>query len=153
MKVILFTFLLLSSTVDCQQVQDIDEIRHLYVHAQKEKVACQQLYNLTENSNLNANTLAYSYHAVAKMMLAKHDSNPVKKWRYFYKGKNMLENAINKYPNNLELRFLRYCVQLNVPDFLAYNSNLESDKEIITNQIDEQTESLQLFIKPILKTL
>ena len=86
-------------------------------------------------------------------MLAKHDSNPVKKWRYFYKGKDMLENAINKYPNNLELRFLRYCVQLNVPDFLAYKSHLESDKEIITNQIDEQTESLQLFIKPILKTL
>ena len=153
MKVILFTFLLLSSTVACQQVQDIDEIRHLYVHAQKEKATCQQLYHLTENSNLSANFLAFSYHAVAKMMLAKHDSNPVKKWRYFYKGKDMLENAINKYPNNLELRFLRYCVQLNVPDFLAYNSNLESDKEIITNQIDEQTESLQLFIKPILKTL
>ncbi len=153
MKVILLTFLLFIFDNTFSQSSDIDQWRQLYVTAHQESSVCQRLYNLTENSDLNTNVLAYSYHAIANMLLGKFAYNPSEKWRYFKTGKTMLEKAISQNPNNIELRFLRYCVQINSPFFLAYRSHIDSDKEMIIQHIDNQTEPLQSFIKPIFNQL
>ena len=153
MKVLVIAFFLFKSCVAFNLSSNIEELRHLYISATSEEEVCQELYHLTENSDLNTNVIAYSYHAVANMLLAKYYRNPIKKWRYFNTGKSMLESAVRQYPNNLELRFLRYTVQKNAPDFLLYNSDLKSDKEFITNNIDYQTEHLRVFINRILNTL
>ena len=40
----------------------------------------------------------------------------------------MLEKAIVSDPKNVEIRFMRFCVQTNAPYFLGYNNNISSDK-------------------------
>ena len=64
----------------------------------------------------------------------------------------MLEKAISSDPNNLELRFLRYCVQINTPKFLNYNEDLKSDSLFITSQLESNVE-LKSFINPIFNAL
>jgi hypothetical protein len=46
-------------------------------------------------------------------------------------GTAMLEKAITDKPNNIELLFLRLTIQINLPGFLGYNDNIESDKKFV----------------------
>ena len=43
----------------------------------------------------------------------------------------MLETVIASNIYNIELRFLRFAIQTNVPSFLNYDSNIEEDKNFL----------------------
>lgn len=148
--------LLFILTFNLQLVQasdfDNNELRKLYIEASNNEVECQKLFKLTEESILEENILAYSYHAISKMLISKFALNPLFKYSEFNAGKEMLEKAISSDPYNLELRFLRYCVQINTPKFLNYNEDLESDSLFITSQLESNIE-LKSFINPIFNAL
>ncbi len=129
-----------------------DELRSLYIYASNDEVECQKLLKLTEGSVLEEDIIAYSYHAVSKMLNSKFSLNPFFKFSEFNAGKDMLEEAISLEPNNLELRFLRYCVQINTPKFLNYKANLDADSLFISNQLESNVE-LKSFINPIFNAL
>jgi hypothetical protein len=69
------------------------------------------------------------------MLMAKHAFNPFSKLSYFKKGKLMLESAIKADQTNVELRFLRYTIQTNVPGFLNYSSDKNLDRTFITQSL------------------
>ena len=69
------------------------------------------------------------------MIMAKHVFNPFSKLSYFNKGKLILEKAIQAEGKNVELRFLRYSIQTNVPAFLGYKSNLKNDYNFLKQAI------------------
>ncbi|MBL6872838.1 MAG: hypothetical protein ISR00_02685 [Flavobacteriales bacterium] len=129
-----------------------DELRSLYIYASNDEVECQKLLKLTEGSELEEDIIAYSYHGVSKMLNSKFSLNPFFKFSEFNTGKDMLEEAISLEPNNLELRFLRYCVQINTPKFLNYKANLDADSLFISNQLESNVE-LKSFINPIFNAL
>jgi len=140
-------------TLNLQFVQASDfnfaVLRSLYVEASSSETECQKLFSLTQGSTLEDNVIAYSYHAVSKMLRSKFSLNPFIKFSEFNSGKDMLEEAISLYPNHLEIRFLRYCIQKNVPDFLNYNSHLDSDSLFIVSQLNSDNVELKSFINPI----
>jgi len=68
-------------------------------------------------------------------MLAKYTLNPISKLSYFRKGKQMLENAIHADAANIELRFLRFAVQTNIPFLLGYHGFIESDKKLLLESL------------------
>jgi hypothetical protein len=47
----------------------------------------------------------------------------------------MLESAIKADQTNVELRFLRYTIQTNVPGFLNYSSDKNLDRTFITQSL------------------
>ena len=53
------------------------------------------------------------------------------------KGKENIEEAIRKEPNNTELRFIRLSVQKNAPSFLGYKSNVQEDTDFIKKRLRE----------------
>lgn len=130
-----------------------NEIRHLYVEATDNEEDCHKLFKLTEASTLEENAIAYSYHAVSKMLRSKFSLNILYKYSEFNSGKEMLEKAISSNPNNLELRFLRYCIQKNVPGILNYNDNLDSDSVFISTHLQSKDVELRTFINPIFNAL
>ena len=65
------------------------------------------------------------------MLQAKHTFNPYKKLAYFNTGKTWLEGAVKKDPENIEIRFMRFCIQTNTPFFLGYNNETIADKNMI----------------------
>lgn len=144
-------------TLSLQVVQASDfnytELRNLYIEASNNEAECKKLFELTEGSALEENIIAYSYHAVSKMLISKFSLNPFFKYSEFNSGKDMLETAISYAPNNLELRFLRYCIQKNTPSFLNYNDNLDSDSLFIVTQLNSYNAELKTFINPIFNAL
>lgn len=113
----------------------LNEVRLLYQNAVTDKKSCQQLKELLEPYNETNNPLLGGYKACATMMMARHVFNPFSKLSYFSKGKNLLEKTIAADANNIELRFLRFAVQTNIPSFLGYKSHIQKDKLFLIKSI------------------
>ena len=79
--------------------------------------------------------------------------NPFIKYKIFKESIQQLDSIIYFNPKSIEIRFLRYLVQLNTPAFLGYNTNLDVDYTFITHNISYENEDLRNFILPILKNL
>ena len=69
------------------------------------------------------------------MVMAKHVINPFSKLSYFSKGKQLLEKTIEADAKNVELRFLRFAVQTNLPSFLGYKEHIQKDKAFLIKSI------------------
>ena len=99
------------------------------------------------------NALLLGYKGAAQMMMAKHVINPLSKMSHFSKGKKAFSKAIEDQPSNVELRFLRFSVQSETPEFLGYKDNLEEDKKMLFLNIDAMKDRelkkmiLQFFTK------
>jgi len=145
----LFFFLMNSQA----QELSISQIRELYLEASFDEDAAKKLFELTENSSIETEYLRYTYYAVSQMLQSKFSINPLDKLKAFKQGKEKLEKVINLYPEDIELRFLRFCVQDGTPQFLDYKSNMKEDSDLINKTISTSSEELQKFITPIFKSL
>ena len=93
-----------------------------------------------------------AFWAVGNFFMAKHAVNPISKYSYFNRGKKLLEDAVKKEPNSLEIRMMRYISQEKTPKFLGYNENMKSDKEfILKNYKNSDDENLVSFVKKYFK--
>jgi len=135
MKNMFLVALLISSTVSFAGVPSLKSVRSLYQKAAINEKSCKNLIEILSPYNNNTNPLLQGYNGCATMMMAKYTLNPFSKWSYFQKGKKMLENAIGADSTNIELRFLRFAVQTNIPSFLGYHGFIESDKKILLESI------------------
>lgn len=116
-------------------------IRNMYAKSVESKQTAQNLLAVLEKQEQSAFVIGYA--GATKMIMAKHVFNPITKLNYFNTGKKMLNKAILKDNNNVELVFLRYATQVSAPSILGYNSYIEADKKQIlkglsSHQIDEQ---------------
>lgn len=111
--------------------RDILKVRDLYYKATTNKAMSDSFFNyLAENPKIFP-SLYIGYTGMAYMIRANYSWNPVNKLSYFTKGKDYLNGAIEKDEHNIELRFLRFSVQTNAPAFLAYSSDIKTDKAVI----------------------
>lgn len=72
--------------------------------------------------------LHQGFRAVAELMLANHSWNPAEKLSQFLTWQPILEEAIQKLPEDPDLAFLRLGVQTHVPAFLSYHQNIPDDR-------------------------
>ncbi|WP_113662192.1 hypothetical protein [Pedobacter nanyangensis] len=116
-------------------------IRSMYAKSVDSKQMAQNLLSILEKQEQSAFVLGYR--GATKMVMAKHVFNPFTKLSYFNAGKKMLNTAISKDNDNVELVFLRYATQVSAPAILGYNRHINMDKKQILNslgnhEIDEQ---------------
>lgn len=135
MKRFLTITLFFYSMASPAQELPIEEVRSLYQQAALEKKACEQLIDALSAVQLETNPLLFGYRGSATMMMAQYVLNPVSKLSNFYKGKNMLDEAIQADQENLELRFLRFAAQTEAPAMLGYRSEIEQDKKLILSSL------------------
>ena len=112
-------------------VPPLKEIRSMHQKAAGSESDCKKLLTLLTPYTEKNEPVLMGYRASATMMMAKHVFNPVSKLSYFKKGRKMLETVIASNIYNIELRFLRFAIQTNVPSFLNYDSNIEEDKNFL----------------------
>lgn len=112
-----------------------EQVRPMHQRAAADETACEDLIKILAPFNENNNPLLSGYKGSATMMMAKYVLNPISKISYFNKGKHILEKAIDAEKDNVELRFLRYCVQTNIPFFLGYKTDIKTDKEFILTSL------------------
>jgi hypothetical protein len=135
MKTLILCFIWVQSISCYASYEDVENIRMLFHKAQTSEKACLELIDRLEPYNESNNVLFMGYRASAIMLMAKHVFNPFSKLSYFKKGKEMLERAIKSDLDNVELRFLRYTIQTNVPFFLNYNQYKEIDRLFLVNSL------------------
>lgn len=130
MKKILFIIILLKYA-SCFAGDDILKVRGLYYRATTDKNVSDSFSVYLKTIPEINNSLLKGYTGMSYMIKANHSWNPYNKLSFFVKGKDYLNNAIEKDPKNVELRFLRFCVQTNAPGFLAYSGDITVDKTVI----------------------
>lgn len=152
MKKVLICVFFFCSSVCLAKVPAINEVRLMFHKATLDEDACKDLINLLMPFDEINNPLLFGYKGSAIMMMAKHVFNPFSKLSYFKKGKNILESAIQADQKNVELRFLRYTIQTNIPSFLNYDNNVESDKAFLTKSLSKLNDmKLKKIISSYLK--
>ncbi len=87
--------------------------------------ALQQLEQQKQSST------TYAYTGGLKMKKSGYLQGATKKINVFKEGRQLLEQSIVRYPNNVEFRFIRLTIQENAPKILKYNKDIVEDKKAI----------------------
>ena len=148
--IIIFLFSILLSNAQCS---DLTKLRETYILSQNEIKSCKELHNLSKNCNPKLEPVEFSYNIISHLMECNFILNPFIKYKIFKESTKQLDSIICLNPNYIEIRFLRYLVQLNSPTFLGYNTNLDNDYKLIISSVYSQNEDLRNFILPILNNL
>jgi len=135
------------------QTNKLDQIRKSYIESAKSEENINKLISTCEENKSKKNSTIYAYKTVADLMLIKYKYNPLYKLKLFTNYSRKLDLIVTNNLNNIEIRFLRYCVQKQTPRFLGYNDNLELDYQFIIQNIDIQSKKLKEYIRSTLKSL
>lgn len=134
---------------------DLHQVRKLYHSAPEIKQDALQLNSLMLRVDSGkAAPVWVCYKGANEMIQAKYVFNPFSKFDKFIKGKQLIEKAISRDTLNLEMRFLRYSIQSNLPGFLAYHDDLGADKRfLLVNTRNTKDAELKGIIINYLSTL
>ena len=154
MKVLLWLYLLPFSA-HAVQIFDLHEIRMLYKHAPEAKHDALQLNQLMlQADSATAAPVLICYKGANEMIQAKYTLNPVNKLEKFKQGKDLIKTAFSQDTLNLEMRFIRYSIQSNLPAFLGYHDDLGKDKQfLLYNTRDNKDPELKEMILKYLSAL
>jgi len=112
-------------------------IRKQLLEALESRSLTDSLYNSLTTAT-NKTPLLVCYQGVVQALRAKHAWNPYYKVKYLNDSQKTLQKAVTREPNNIEIRFMRFSIEHNVPGFLGYNKNLIADREEIIKQLDRK---------------
>ena len=135
------------------QTNNLDQIRELYIESAQSEENINKLISTCEEYKSKNDSIIYAYRTVADLMLMKYKYNPLYKLKLFTEYSRKLDLIVTNNFKNIEIRFLRYCVQKQTPRFLGYYDNLELDYQFIIQNIDIQSKELQKYIRSTLKSL
>lgn len=147
--ILFFIFPAFSSNAKCS---DLIKLREEYVLSQNNLQSCIRLNNLSKYCNSKLEPVKYSYNIISNIMQCNFILNPLSKYKIFKNSTQKLDSLILLNPKNIEIRFLRYLVQLNCPKFLQYDAYIDSDYKLIMSNIESEPKDLQNFIYTIINT-
>lgn len=113
----------------------VSDLRNLYYKAAFEERAAEDLRKVLSSVDQNSAPLLQCYKGAAYMIEAKYAFNPFTKVAKFRKGKSAIEYAIKQEPKDLEMRFLRFSIQTNLPLLLGYHQHIEVDKRVLLDEV------------------
>lgn len=130
--IILITIFFMNTFATFSSDYSIEDIRKKYQLAVYDsKVANVLSDRLGKIEKPDALTLAYKGSTFA--LKAKHAWNPYTKLEYMNSFDEIINQAVRQNSEDIEIRFLRYSVQLNTPKYLGLSKNLSEDKSKIVN--------------------
>ena len=135
------------------QTNNLNQVRKSYIESAQSEENIKKLISKCEEYKSKNDSIVYAYRTVADLMLIKYKYNPLYKLKLFTEYSRELDLIVTNNFKNIEIRFLRYCVQKQTPRFLGYNDNLELDYQFIIQNIDVQSKELQEYILSTLNSL
>ncbi len=75
--------------------------------------------------------MARAYEGALLMKKAGLIKGAGEKLKMFKKGHKIFESELAAHPGNVELRFIRLCIQENAPKILKYKAEIEEDKTYV----------------------
>jgi len=128
LRMLILMFMVMTSIQS--YAHSIDEIRKTFQLAiENESITNKLSSDLKKITKPDPLILAYI--ASVEALKAKHTWNPFSKHEYMKSFGKMMNEAVSKMPENIEIRYLRYNIEFNVPSYLGYSPNLEEDRKHI----------------------
>ena len=140
MKLLLF-FTVLFGAAAVIDYPGLTEVRELYYKAAADKQAAVKLSLLLSPVDTGSLPLFVCYKGASEMMKAKYAVNPFNKLTAFKSGKVLIEKSIKRDTANIEMRFIRFSIQSNLPDLLGYNTSLTADKMMLLAKISSTADT------------
>lgn len=128
MKLIIFFFMMNSL-----QASVLEDVRNQFPKINSMEEAELQM-KLLKNEKGPASK---AYYAAMLFMKAKYVKFPMSKYNYFKKGKTALDQLIQENKSNIEMRYLRFVFQNELPNFLNYHNNIEEDFSTIVKGMEK----------------
>ena len=120
-------FVVISSLFFLLNHPELNSVRSSYkksVYSEKEtEILLKSLKNIDENI-----PVLYAYKGALTALSAKFSANPYTKLERVRLGSEMLDMSVIKEPNNIEIRYLRYSIEVNVPTVLPYRTHIKQDE-------------------------
>ncbi|WP_276482969.1 hypothetical protein [Paraflavitalea pollutisoli] len=123
------------------QCPTLAEARTLYEQAAGAENTCTQFITRLQQCGRTGDPAVWGYRGAAIMLMAKHAGSPFSKLSYFKKGRKVLDSALAAHPGDIELRYLRFTIQTNVPSLLGYNDEIKADKQYLINHLAAVTDN------------
>jgi hypothetical protein len=127
----LLAIIVISFTSIVVAVAENETLRKTFIASTEDATKTDALLQYFEKINRELSPLELAYNGAAYGLKAKHASNPYNKIKYVNKSLEMLERAIEKDSENIEIRYLRFSVERNLPLFLNNSKNIPADLETI----------------------
>lgn len=81
-----------------------------------------------------------AYIGAAESLMAKHVFMPMSKYHWCLKALEKFKEAIAASPGNLEIRYLRLAIQVNLPSILHMSGDIPEDKQKILSLLPSSTD-------------
>jgi hypothetical protein len=136
-RLFLLSVVLVAGSLICHAADEpleLKPIRQKLVLAMKSAKVTDSLYNSLDKLT-NKPPVIVAYLGTLDALKAKHAWNPYSKIKDLNLSRDVLQKAVAAEPHNMEIRFLRFSIQHNVPAFLGYGKNLNEDKAEIMAQL------------------
>lgn len=137
------------------QLLSLGEARRLFFEGTEEACDIRPLYEELNGKELDKNAVLLAYQGTSEAMMADCVRGPFNKLDYFNRGKAKIESALSKEPGNMEIRYLRFQVQLHIPGILQYD-NIDEDAAFLFDYLTRGNPGTQYdrdFINKIVETL
>lgn len=118
---------------------DIAKLRTDYIKASEDKEVTARLYNELSSVEKTDDRVFVAYKGAVLTLMAKYSKLKQDKKQFFKEGAGLIEYAVSKNPNSIEIRVVRLSVQENSPKFLKYQQNITEDKQFILNHFESTT--------------
>jgi len=126
----------------------LSEVREMYPQAANDEGITKKLFDELSFVTNKENAVLIGYKGASYTLMAKYTPKVKEKKEFFKTGIELMEYAIAKEPDNIELRFLRLTVQENAPKFLKYQTRLKEDKKFI---LDNYQTTVQKEVRRLIK--
>ena len=91
-----------------------------------------------------------AYKGASIMMYAKYSVKNVRE--LLKEGKEWVEEALNKEPENIEIRLVRLSLQEHLPKIVPYHKNKDEDKKVILDSFYSQSKLLQKYLQDYIQS-
>ncbi len=141
--------------LNCQisKSDNLNKIRKSYLNASLNEDSCKNFILSLKKVKIEESPLLEAYKISAEMINIKYLKNPFRKFNLFNHYSKKLNLIVNENPMQIEIRFLRYLVQINSPKYLLYNSNIDEDLKFIRNNVSFENNKMKNFIFSTINSL
>jgi hypothetical protein len=132
------TLVFLGAAAYADNIQtDVKALRKKLTLAINDSRTTDSLYNVLERVPQKT-ALTIGYLGALDALKAKHSWNPYSKLKYLNTSQKLMQQALQQDPHNIEILFMRFSIQYNVPGFLGCSKNLDGDKAELITQLNHK---------------
>lgn len=133
-KVLFFTIVILFSSF--KAAAPLESARLLFTKLDKGEKYVDSLINIS--GRYVSSPVMQSYNGAANTAKAQYVGNVFSKYSQAKKGLGIMNKAASRSPKNVEVRFVRYCTESNIPSVMPFSSHVKEDKSFIINNLSNK---------------